>query len=90
MLAHVEAGRLPTTTGRRRTSRALTTKEPVPVVNGPGGVDLKLEAELAELPAEEALAGDAQPSALEHLVRRLESRLDLLTFFTANENEARA
>src|SRR6186713_2541435 len=28
----------------------LTTKQFVPVVNGPGGIDLKLEAELAELP----------------------------------------
>jgi ribosome-binding ATPase len=69
----------------------LTTKKLVPVVNGPGGVDLKLEAELAELPPEEAAAfRDGQPSALEDLVRRLRESLDLVTFFTANENEARA
>jgi ribosome-binding ATPase len=69
----------------------LTTKPLVPVVNGPGGIDLKLEAELAELPADEAAAfRDGEPSALDELVRRLEESLDLLTFFTANENEARA
>jgi ribosome-binding ATPase YchF (GTP1/OBG family) len=93
LLAHVEAGRslrdydheLP------RELEPLTTKELVPVVNGPGGVDLKLEAELAELPAEEAAAfRDEQPSALEQVVRRLGESLDLVTFFTANENEARA
>jgi ribosome-binding ATPase len=69
----------------------LTTKPLVPVVNGPGGIDLKLEAELAELPAEEAAAfRDGQPSALDQVVRRLTEELDLVTFFTANENEARA
>lgn len=68
----------------------LTTKELVPVVNGPGGVDLKLEAELAELPPEEAAAFRDGPSALEELVSRLRESLDLVTFFTANENEARA
>jgi ribosome-binding ATPase YchF (GTP1/OBG family) len=93
LLAHVEAGRslvdydheLP------RELEPLTAKELVPVVNGPGGVALKLEAELAELPAEEAAAfRDGQPSALEQVVRRLGESLDLITFFTANENEARA
>ncbi len=69
----------------------LTTKPLVPVVNGPGGIDLKLEAELAELPPDEAAAfRDGEPSALDELVRRLQESLDLLTFFTANENEARA
>ena len=68
----------------------LTTKELVPVVNGPDAVDLKLEAELAELPPEEAAAFRDGPSALEELVRRLRESLDLVTFFTANENEARA
>jgi ribosome-binding ATPase len=69
----------------------LTTKPLVPVVNGPGGIDLKLEAELAELPAEEAAAfRDGQPSALDELVRRLWESLDLVAFFTANDNEARA
>jgi hypothetical protein len=69
----------------------LTTKPLVPVVNGPGGIDLKLEAEVAELPPEEAAAfRDGEPSALDELVRRLQESLDLLTFFTANESEARA
>jgi ribosome-binding ATPase len=93
LLAHAEAGRsLREYEGELPSElEPLTTKEVVPVVNGPGGVDLKLEAELAELPPEEAAAfRDGQPSALEDLVRRLRESLDLVTFFTANENEARA
>ena len=93
LLAHVEAGRSLRDWDRELPPELepLTTKELVPVVNGPGGVDLKLEAELSELPAEEAAAfRDGQPSALEDLVRRLGESLDLVTFFTANENEARA
>ena len=40
---------------------------------------------------EEAAAfRDGQPSALDQVVRRLTEELDLVTFFTANENEARA
>ena len=93
LLAHAEAGRpLREYDGALPSElEPLTTKELVAVVNGPGGVDLKLEAELAELPPEEAAAfRDGQPSALEDLVRRLRESLDLVTFFTANENEARA
>jgi ribosome-binding ATPase len=93
LLAHAEAGRsLREYEGELPSElEPLTTKAVVPVVNGPGGVDLKLEAELAELPPEEAAAfRDGQPSALEDLVRRLRESLDLVTFFTANENEARA
>jgi ribosome-binding ATPase len=93
LLAHVEAGRSLRDYDHEmpRELEPLTTKELVPVVNGPGGVDLKLEAELAELPPEEAAAfRDGQPSALEQVVRRLGESLDLVTFFTANENEARA
>jgi ribosome-binding ATPase YchF (GTP1/OBG family) len=93
LLEHVEAGRSLDAYERELPAELepLTTKPLVPVVNGPGGVDLKLEAELAELPAEEAAAfRDGQPSALEELVRRLREALDLITFFTANENEARA
>lgn len=92
LLGHADSGRplsaydhdLP------RELEPLTTKPLVPVLNGPAGIDLKLEAELAELTPEEA-AGfrDGQPSALEELVRRLGESLDLITFFTANENEAR-
>ena len=67
----------------------LTTKPVVPVVNGPGGIDLQLEAELAELPEEEAAAFREGPSALDEVVRRLFEALGLLTFFTAGEKEAR-
>jgi ribosome-binding ATPase len=93
LLVHVEAGRSLGEYDRALPGELepLTTKPLVPVVNGPAGIDLKLEAELAELSAEEAAAfRDGQPSALEELVRRLSDSLDLITFFTANENEARA
>jgi hypothetical protein len=68
----------------------LTAKPLLEVVNGPAGVDLKLEAELADLPAEEAAAFRDGPSALDDVVRRLFAALDLVTFFTAAENETRA
>jgi len=68
----------------------LTTKPIVPVVNGPGGIDLKLEAELAELPEEEAEAFREGPSALGEVAARLFAALDLISFFTAGENETRA
>jgi ribosome-binding ATPase len=68
----------------------LTTKALVPLVNGPDGVDGKLEAELAELPEEEAASFREGPSALAEVVQRLENALGLINFFTANENEARA
>ena len=68
----------------------LTTKPLVEVENGPGGVDLAFEAELAELPEEEAAAFREGPSALEEVVQRLRDALDLVTFFTAGETEARA
>jgi ribosome-binding ATPase len=69
----------------------LTTKPLVWVANGgPAGVDLKLEAELAELPAEEAADFREGPPILDDVVRRVYQAADLITFFTANENEARA
>ena len=68
----------------------LTTKPLISVVNGPGGIDLKLEAELAELDEEEAAAfRDGGPSALDEIVRRLFEALGLLSFFTASDKEAR-
>jgi ribosome-binding ATPase len=67
----------------------LTTKPVVPVVNGPAGIDLKLEAELAELPEEEAAAFRDGESALDEVVHRLFEALGLITFFTAGETEAR-
>jgi ribosome-binding ATPase len=69
----------------------LTTKPLIAIVNGPGGIDLKLEAELAELPDEEAAAfRDGSESALEDIAGRLANALDLVTFFTAGEQETRA
>jgi len=60
------------------------------VENGPGGIDAKLEAELAELPEEEAADYRERESALAEVVRRLFAELDLIQFFTAGDNEARA
>jgi ribosome-binding ATPase len=69
----------------------LTTKPLIAVENGRGGIDLALEAELAELSDEEAAAfRDGGSSALEEVVRRLRDSLDLVTFFTAGEKETRA
>jgi len=68
----------------------LTTKPLLPVENGPDGIDAKLEAELAELSAEEAAAFREGPSALGEVTRRLAEALDLITFFTAGEKETRA
>jgi len=69
----------------------LTTLPLLAVENGPGGIDLALEAELAELSDEEAAAfRDGGSSALEEVVRRLRDALDLVTFFTAGEKETRA
>jgi ribosome-binding ATPase len=69
----------------------LTALPLIPIVNGPGGVDLALEAELRELPDEEAAQfRDGGSSALEDVVRRLADVLDLVVFFTVGENEARA
>jgi ribosome-binding ATPase YchF (GTP1/OBG family) len=69
----------------------LTTKPLLELVNGGSGIDLQLEAELAELSPEEAAAfrGGGE-SALGEVVRRLVETLDLITFFTAGEKETRA
>ena len=68
----------------------LTTKPLISIVNGPAGIDLQLEAELAELPEEEAAAYREGPSALDEIVKRLSDALGLITFFTAGEKETRA
>ena len=69
----------------------LTTKPVVVLENGPGGIDLQLEAELRELDEEEAAAfRDGGRSALDEVVVRLKEALDLVTFFTAAEKETRA
>ena len=69
----------------------LTTKPVIAIVNGPAGVDCALEAELAELPDEEAAEfREGRRSALEEVVLRLKEALDLITFFTVGDKEARA
>ena len=68
----------------------LTTKPLVVVENGPAGIDLQLEAELAELDPEEAAELREGPSAIDEIVRRLTEALDLISFFTASDKEARA
>jgi hypothetical protein len=69
----------------------LTTKPLIAIENGSSGIDLKLEAELAELPEEEAAEfRSGGESALGEVVRRLAETLDLITFFTAGEKETRA
>jgi len=68
----------------------LTIKPLMRIVNGQEGIDLKLEAELAELPEEEAGAFREGESALAEVVRALAEELDLITFFTAGEKETRA
>ena len=68
----------------------LGTKPLLEIVNGPAGVDAKLEAELAELPEEEAEAFRDGPSALDDVTRRLFASLGLISFFTIGDREARA
>ena len=69
----------------------LTTKPLVEVLNGSEGIDLKLEAELAELPDTDAAAfREDGESALDEVVRKLKDELDVITFFTASDKETRA
>jgi ribosome-binding ATPase YchF (GTP1/OBG family) len=92
VLAHAEEGKplseypgvLP------RELEPLTTKPLVLIENGPGGIDLKLESELAELPPEEAAEYRDGPSALESVLREIFESADLITFFTAGDTETRA
>jgi ribosome-binding ATPase YchF (GTP1/OBG family) len=93
LLAHVDAGEtLGSWKGELPAElEPLTTKPLIAVENGPGGIDLQLEAELAELPAEEAAQfRDDGRGALEEIVRRLSRELDLISFFTAGDKETRA
>src|SRR5919112_975260 len=92
LLAHLEAGNALRDYGGELPVELepLTTKPLLAVENGPGGIDLKLEAELAELSDEEAAEFRDGPSALDEVVRRLRDALDLITFFTAGEKETRA
>jgi ribosome-binding ATPase len=92
ILAHVDAGgTLADWPGELPPGlEPLTTKPLLAVENGPGGIDLNLEAELAEMPAHEASAFREGASALEEVVRRLSDELGLISFFTAGEKETRA
>ena len=91
LLAHLDAGGAFADAGELPEElEPLTTKPRVVVENGPGGIDLALELELAELPDEEAAEFRDGPSALEEVVRRLRDALDLITFFTGGDTEARA
>jgi ribosome-binding ATPase YchF (GTP1/OBG family) len=91
ILAHVDAGgTLADWSGELPPGlEPLTTKPLLAVENGPG-IDLKLEAELAEMPTDEASAFREGASALEEVVRRLSDELGLISFFTAGEKETRA
>ncbi len=92
LLEHVEGGASLADAGDLPPElEALTTKPLLPIVNGPAELDAKLELELAELPPEEAEAfRDGRPSALADVARRLTEALDLISFFTAGDTEARA
>jgi ribosome-binding ATPase len=69
----------------------LTTKPLVVLVSGSDGIDLELEEELAQLDGEEAAAfREGARSALDEVVLRLKEALDLVTFFTVGDTEARA
>jgi ribosome-binding ATPase YchF (GTP1/OBG family) len=91
LLAHVDSGASLADVGELPAElEPLTTKPLLAVVNGPGGIDLKLEAELAELPADEGASFREGESALAEIVRRLSEALDLISFFTAGDKETRA
>jgi ribosome-binding ATPase YchF (GTP1/OBG family) len=93
LLAHLDAGRTLADWQEELPAELepLTTKPVISIVNGPDGIDLELEAELAELSLEEAaeFRGGGE-SALGEVVRRLAETLDVITFFTVGEKEARA
>jgi ribosome-binding ATPase YchF (GTP1/OBG family) len=93
LLAHVESGNPLSSYPAPIPSELepLTTKPLVRLVNGgEGGLDLKLEAELAELSPAEAAEFREGPSSLETVLRSLFETVGLITFFTGNENETRA
>jgi hypothetical protein len=93
VLAHVDAGHtlLDYPGELPGALEPLTTKPLIAIENGPGGIDLQLEAELAELPEDEAAAfRDSGTSALDDIAGRLAEALDLITFFTAGEQDTRA
>ena len=68
----------------------LTTKPLVPLVNGEGGFDLRLEAELAELSPEDASEFRDGPTSFDTVLAGIFEAAGLLTFFTAGDTETRA
>jgi ribosome-binding ATPase len=92
ILAHLEAGSgLGEWSGEVPPElEPLTTKPVIPLINGPGGIDFKLEAELADLPDDEAAEFRDGPSALDEVTRKLSDALGLITFFTVGDKETRA
>lgn len=93
LLEHVDRGEPLSSYGQPlpEALEPLTTKPLLAIVNGPGGIDAKLEAELAELEPDEAAAfRDGHASVLDEVVRRLFEALDLVSFFTAGDKETRA
>jgi ribosome-binding ATPase len=92
LLAHVEAGQpLSSYPGDLAPElEPLTTKPLIQVVNGAGGIDLKLEAELAELSPEEAAEFRDGPASFDTVLSGLFETVGLLTFFTGGDTETRA
>jgi ribosome-binding ATPase len=92
LLAHLEAEKPLSEWGQVLPAELepLTTKPLVVIENGLGGIDLKLEAELVEMPEAEAAEFREGPSALEAVLREVFEAAELITFYTANEKEARA
>ena len=92
VLAHLDAG----DAARRMDGRPsgelepLTTKPLLAIENGPGGIDCKLEAELADLPDEEAAAFRDGTVGARGGRAPAQEALGLITFFTAGEKETRA
>ena len=92
LVAHLDAGRTLADWHGELPSALdpLTTKPLLAVENGPGGIDCKLEAELAELGDEEAAEFRDGPSALDEVVQRLKAALGLIAFYTVGDKETRA
>ena len=92
ILAHTEEGRPLSAYERDLPAELepLTTKPVVQIVNGDGGIDLKLEAELAELSPSDAADFRDGPGGLEQVLSSLFETAGLLTFFTGGEKETRA
>jgi ribosome-binding ATPase YchF (GTP1/OBG family) len=68
----------------------LTTKPLIPIINGPGGFDLKLEAELAEMTPEDAAEFREGPASFEAVLAGVFEAVGVIVFFTAGDTETRA